>query len=183
MLFRSDFEPRRWVINFFDWEEEMAKQYPECYQILLDRVYPERTEKKPNGQYKVESAAATHWWRFARPKMDLMDAQKKISRFLVCTRVTKYLSFTFFSNPNIVFTDAAVVLLYETYAEFAVLQSNLYEGWARKYSSTMKNDLRFAPSDCFENFPFPRENTDERERTGKAFYELRAQIIKTGRKG
>ncbi len=27
--------PSRWVINFFDWPEEKAKTYQDCYEILL----------------------------------------------------------------------------------------------------------------------------------------------------
>jgi hypothetical protein len=31
----------------------------------------------------------------------------------------------------------------------------LHEVWARKYSGALKQDLRYSPSDCFENFAFP----------------------------
>ncbi len=38
---------------------------------------------------------------------------------------------------------------------FAVVQSRLHEVWSRFFGSSMKDDLRYTPSDCFETFPFP----------------------------
>ncbi len=37
-----DQSPSRWVINFFDWPEEKAKQYPDCYEIIKRLVKPDR---------------------------------------------------------------------------------------------------------------------------------------------
>ena len=36
-----------------------------------------------------------------------------------------------------------------------ILQSRPHELWARFFGSSMKDDLRYTPSDCFETFPFP----------------------------
>ena len=41
-------------------------------------------------------------------------------------------------------------------AAFCALQSRPHEIWARFFGSSMKDDLRYTPSDCFETFPFPR---------------------------
>jgi hypothetical protein len=38
---------------------------------------------------------------------------------------------------------------------FTTLQSTIHEEWAREYSSTLKTDLQYTPSDCCETFPFP----------------------------
>lgn len=175
--------PQRFVINFYDWDITKASLYNDCFSIIKEKVYPERTKKKPDGSYVLRYPLPQRWWLYEKNRPALQAELPKYHRVLVCTVVTKYLNFSFFDDLRTVFTNAMFVLLYETYAEFAVLQSNLYEGWARKYSSTLETRLRFAPSDCFENFPFPRENTDERERTGKAFYELRAQIMKERQEG
>lgn len=42
-------------------------------------------------------------------------------------------------------------------AKFAALQSRVHEVWARLLSSSLEDRLRYAPSDCFETFPFPVE--------------------------
>ena len=38
------------------------------------------------------------------------------------------------------------------------MQSNVHEAWARNYSSTLRTDMQYTPSDCFETFPFPNLN-------------------------
>jgi hypothetical protein len=54
-----------------------------------------------------------------------------------------------------VFSDAIKVLTTDCWAMFAVVQSGLHEVWARKYSGSLKQDLRYSTTDCFENFAFP----------------------------
>ena len=44
-----------------------------------------------------------------------------------------------------------------TYAAFCALQCRVHEVWARFFASSMKDDLRYTPSDCFETFPFPED--------------------------
>ena len=38
-----------------------------------------------------------------------------------------------------------------------MLSSTIHDAWARKYSGSLKFDLRYSPTDCFENFPFPAD--------------------------
>jgi hypothetical protein len=35
------------------------------------------------------------------------------------------------------------------------LTSTFHEAWARKYSGSLETRLRYSPTDCFTNFPFP----------------------------
>jgi hypothetical protein len=65
------------------------------------------------------------------------------------------------------------------YASFAILQSRIHEVWARSLSSTMKTDLNYTPSTCFETFPFPKL-TPALQHTlmtiGEAFFLTRAEL-------
>ena len=67
----------------------------------------------------------------------------------------------------------------------AALQSRVHEVWARFFGSSMKDDLRYTPSDCFETFPFPTGfETDPRlEAAGKAYYEFRAALMVANNEG
>ena len=58
-------------------------------------------------------------------------------------------------------------------------QSRPHDTWARFFGSSMKDDLRYAPSDCFETFPFPEdwENHPSLEAAGKAYHEYRAALM------
>jgi hypothetical protein len=82
-------------------------------------------------------------------------------------------------------SDATVVFTSESFAMFAVLQSSVHEIWVRMMTSSMKDDLRYAPSDCFETFPFPPnyEANDALERVGREYYEYRAELMKKTGKG
>jgi hypothetical protein len=56
---------------------------------------------------------------------------------------------------GIVYADSCDIFALSNYAPLCMLQSRPHELWARFFSSSMKDDLRYAPSDCFETFPFP----------------------------
>ena len=68
---------------------------------------------------------------------------------------------------------------------FCVLQSRAHEVWARFFASTLKDDLRYTPSDCFETFPFPEnfETNARLEAVGKEYYEFRAQLMIANNEG
>jgi hypothetical protein len=38
---------------------------------------------------------------------------------------------------------------------FSLLQSHFHYHWAWGHSSTLRRDINYSPSDCFETFPFP----------------------------
>jgi hypothetical protein len=54
-----------------------------------------------------------------------------------------------------VFSEQIVVFPIACAASLCLLQSRVHESWARFFSSSMKDDLRYNASDCFETFPFP----------------------------
>ena len=54
-----------------------------------------------------------------------------------------------------IFSDALYVLTTDRWDLFTVVQSTLHEVWARKYSGSLKQDLRYSPSKCFDTFAFP----------------------------
>ena len=79
-----------------------------------------------------------------------------------------------------IFSEQLYVFALPAFTSFSVLQSRVHEPWARLLSSSMKNDLRYAASDCFETFPFPQpdprtvilavESAGERLYTARAAY-------------
>jgi len=78
-----------------------------------------------------------------------------------------------------VFANTLAVFPVETYLAFGILQSRIHEIWARFFGSSMKDDFRYTPSDCFETFPFP-DNWDSNpalEAIGKKYYEFRAELM------
>lgn len=48
-----------------------------------------------------------------------------------------------------------IVFPFSTFTPFCALQSRVHELWVRFLASSLEDDLRYTPSDCFETFPFP----------------------------
>jgi hypothetical protein len=77
------------------------------------------------------------------------------------------------------FANYVIVFPLATYAAFCALQARPHEIWARFFGSSMKDDLRYTPSDCFETFPFPEnwETHPALEAAGKVYYDFRAALM------
>ena len=82
--------------------------------------------------------------------------------------------------PNDVVANEMVILFrFSDFHAFAILQSRIHEIWARFFGSSMKDDPRYTPSDCFETFPFPLdyESNPALEAAGEAYYTFRADLM------
>ena len=80
---------------------------------------------------------------------------------------------------NLVYADSIVVFSLPPFPSLAIFQSRVHELWARFFSSSMKDDLRYAPSDCFRTFPFPPnfESNENLGAAGEAYYNYRTQLL------
>jgi hypothetical protein len=156
---RPDLSGSRWVINFFDWSEERAKQYPDCYAIVREKVKPERDRNNDRQRREI-------WWRFTRPAIDLYNAIEGMSHILAITLVSKVVMPVRVPTGQ-VFSHATAVFATEDMADLALLSSAPHYWWAITRASTMRNDLRYTPSDVFETLPRPT-STDQMRATGEA---------------
>ena len=143
-----DQAPGRSIINFRDWPLERAQEYPEPFAIVKESVKPDREKQKDRGGKEF-------WWRFLRPRMEMASRMLILTRCFVAARTTKHLSFSAMPT-NYVYSDALYVFTSERWDLFTVVQSTLHEVWARKYSGSLKQDLRYSPSKCYDTFAFPR---------------------------
>jgi hypothetical protein len=140
----------RWTVDFTGMDEEQASQFEEPWAIALERVLPDRQSRDPN----VYKGLLARWWQYWNPREDLYKAAAALSRVLVGPRTSKWWSVSPMAT-DWVYSDATVVFLFDSDAHAAVLSSAFHDAWARKYSGSLKFDLRYSPTDCFENFPFP----------------------------
>jgi len=148
-------EPSRWVINFFDWSEEKAKTYPDCFDIVERLVKPERLiQKDKRGKEK--------WWQFLRSRKELYAATSELDQVMVIAQVSKTLAFTFVPK-NQVISMMCIVLVFDDYVTFGLLQNPIHQSWVQKYASALKSDTRYTPSDVFETFPLPQIANNEKK--------------------
>ncbi|MDD2600795.1 MAG: restriction endonuclease [Kiritimatiellae bacterium] len=162
--------PGRKIINFFDWTEQCAADYSAPYLRLRELVYPVR-------QKQNRASNRERWWIYAEHRPGLCKALKDFSRCFCAAATTKYLNFSL-CPTNWVFSHAIYVFCSESFAEYAVLQSTLHDAWARKYSGCLETRLRYSPSDCFRNYPFPATlEIEHLALIGERYHEERKQLM------
>ena len=144
--------PGRSTIDFFDMTEVGAKNYPEPYSIVSSLVKPVRLAL--DDKTAINRDHRDRWWQYAFVRENLYNKIRVLPRCLAVARTTKHLNFSAVPT-NYVFTDAIYVLTTDRWDLFSVVQSTLHEVWARKYSGSLKQDLRYTPSKCFDTFTFP----------------------------
>ncbi len=167
--------PDRYVINFGDMTLDEAKRWPDLLTIVESKVKPERQRLK-------RKALRERWWQFAEKQPALVNAMTGLERVLVSSQVCAHLSFAYLSS-DIVFSHKLTVFPDDRYSTFCSMQSRPHEIWARFFSGTAMELLRYTPSDCFETFPFPIRNHEKLESAGSVYYETRATLMKLHAEG
>lgn len=167
-----------------DYSGPVAGDWPDLLHVVEEKVRPERTRKKADGSFVLREPLPQRWWQFADKRPALTQALAKIPRALVLSRVGERLTIARVPT-NAVFADSTVVFAFEQWSAIAVLQSRVHEAWARFFASSMKDDLRYTPSDCFETFPFCDgwEKDGMLESAGREYYEFRAELMVRNNEG
>jgi hypothetical protein len=151
---RPDASAPSWAIDFNDRSEEDAKTYPLPYQRLVERVKPERQLRKPDGMYKLRKPLPQRWWQYAEKRPALRKAIRGRDEVLVIALVSKAVM-TMRVSTGQVFSHKLAVFATASFAEQAVLSSNVHQMWAIKYSSSLSSSINYSPSDVFLTFPHP----------------------------
>jgi hypothetical protein len=155
-----------------DYPEEVAEDWPDLIEIVRRRVKPERDPQK-------RDALRIRWWQYAEKRPGLYTAIAALPKVIaVNCGASPHAAFATLDSKT-VFGNTLAVIALSSHAAFSVLQSRIHEFWARFFSSSMKDDLRYAPSDCFRTFPFPAnfESNGSLGATGEGYYNYRAQLL------
>jgi hypothetical protein len=178
---RADEEARKeWLRNGsvpLDYPDPVAADYPDLLAIVERKVKPDRLKDNRENYRR-------YWWQFAERRPGLMQAARGLDRVVAVSRVANALAFTFL-DARAVNNDKIIVFPSCRFELFAVLQSRVHEAWARFFGTTLKDDLTYTPTACFETFPFPIdfESNPALESAGRAYFEFRAQLMLNKKKG
>jgi hypothetical protein len=165
---RPDCSGRRYVINFHDWTEARARDYPKCYDRVVRLVKPER-DRNNRKVYR------DYWWHFAEKRPAMVRAITGLDRVLVIALVSKTVMPAMVPTGQ-VFSHMLAVFASDDEAFLALLSSSPHYWWAVTRASSMRTDLRYTPSDVFETFVRP-EPTAELRRSGKLLDSFRRQLM------
>ena len=174
-----DQAPTRWVINFFDWPEERAMTYSEPYQILLEKVRPERM--KLDDSNSSNKRRKKLWWQYGSDAKNLYrNIADLISVTAIATGATKFVKFSMISKSH-VYANTVAIIANDSKIEYNFLNSNIHDCWTAKYASKLETRIRYTISDVFETFPFPHlisTDLEQRlEQIGETYHEYRKQLM------
>jgi Eco57I restriction-modification methylase/MmeI, target recognition domain len=143
----------RYVVNFGRLSLEEAQKWPALLTLVRERVKPGRDRNRSDTG--MGAHGKKYWWQHAQRQDPLYDAIRPLPLCLAASRVSKHLLFAFQPTDR-VFAESCNIFTFCTHSPFSVLQSRIHEVWVRLLTSTMGTGLRYATSDCFETFPFPK---------------------------
>ena len=172
----------RYVISLSDvsTESELAA-WPALEAIVRAKVKPGRDQLGDNPN---NVPLKRRWWAYQAHRPEFYARLLSVSRALANSQVSANMVFAFQPTDRI-FSHALNVFALESYSAFSAMQCRVHEIWARFFGSSMKDDLRYTPSDCFETFPFPPQWRSHAtlEDTGRQYYEFRAALMVRNNEG
>ncbi|MCX6907257.1 MAG: class I SAM-dependent DNA methyltransferase, partial [Verrucomicrobia bacterium] len=171
-------QPERYLIDFGLGTILDAQAFGLAFEHVKQTVLP-AIQTKAGDEHEKESAHKDHldrWWLHWRPRRELITAISKLSRFLVCSRVTKRPIFVF-ADSSIRPGDALQAFAFEDDYSFGILQSSAHWLWFITKCSKFKSDFRYTPESVFDTFPWPQfvgrvpdAASAEKRRVGDAAY-------------
>jgi hypothetical protein len=168
----------RFAINFGKKDLSQASEWPELLERVRTLVKPARDAVQDNTG--KGGHGKKYWWQYVDRCDPLHAALASVTHCLAISAVTKHLCFAFQPKDRIL-SHATYVFALDCNSAFAVLQSRVHERWARLLSSSMRTDLRYAATECFDTFPFPepdpRTVIPELETPGQALHDARAKFM------
>jgi hypothetical protein len=147
---RPDGSPSRWVIDFRDWSKERAAEYAAPFARVERLVRPERARNADRRRREL-------WWRFTRPAPELYRAIAPLDRCVVLTQVSKTVQ-PMLVPTGTVYSHKTIVFGYDDDEHFALLSSGIHWWWSVTRTATMRADISYSPTDCFQTLVQPRLN-------------------------
>jgi hypothetical protein len=159
-----------------DYPSSVASDWPDLLEIVERLVKPERQKLKDNADARKRKRV---WWLYGRAPRGLYTAIASLNCVWAANAGASP-QFVIAKLPTgMVYAHSLIIFAFSNVAPFAVLQSRIHEIWARFFSSSMKDDLRYTPSDGFRTFPFPAsfETSGALELIGEAYHTFRAELM------
>ncbi|MFB7637674.1 DNA methyltransferase [Peribacillus butanolivorans] len=168
-------KPTRYVIDFYPRSIIESQKFKEPFNIIKQNVLPKREEsyqeeqERNNQILKKDPSASVNrhhqnfynsWWQLSYPRGELLRKLSELSRYIVCSQVTKRPIFEFVSTeirPN----ASLIVFPFEDDYSYGILQSSYHWSWFKAKCSTLKDDYRYTTTTVFDTFAWPQFPTED----------------------
>jgi hypothetical protein len=136
------------IIDLYGLElDEVRNKFPEVYQWVLERVKPERDQKR-------DQMFREKWWLHGRPRPELRAALEGLDRYIATVETSKHRFFVFL-DKSILPDHRLIVFALDDAYYLGVLSSRIHTTWALAAGGTLEDRPVYNKSRCFEPFPFP----------------------------
>jgi hypothetical protein len=151
---------RALIIDAFGLEEkELRDIYPDAYQWLLHRVKPER-DHNPRDSYR------RRWWIYSEPRAKFRLALAGLRQTIAVCRTAKHRAFTLVSGETVAETTVVLFALNDPFY-LGLLSSRVHNTWVvLGGKATLEDRPRYNVSVCFDTFPFPICDSEQRSLIG-----------------
>jgi hypothetical protein len=143
---------RTWIIDFgVGLSEEMAAQYERPFELIREKVRPERLENNRESYRRL-------WWQHVEARPAMRGALGPLERFLCTPRVSKHRLVVWLQAPTLPDSATFAFARADDFF-FGLVQSRIHEIWSRQQGTQVRereSGFRYTPTSCFENFPFPQ---------------------------
>lgn len=139
----------RYIIDFALRTEAEARTYPVLYEIVLQRVKPERDANKRESRRRT-------WWLFGEPGQALRSALSSVQgeRVIATSEAAEHRLFRW--APKATVLDAGITVVVSDVAWLlGSMNSNIHLTWAERTGPRLGVVARYKGTLCFDPFPFP----------------------------
>ena len=153
-----------WIIDFgVDMPEADAALYEAPFEYVVANVKPDRIQNRRRRYAEL-------WWIHAEARPGMRQALAGLPRYIGTSMVSRHRMFSYIDGD--VLPDATIIVFArdDDYF-FGVLHSRIHEVWARAMGTQLReaeSGIRYTPTTCFETFPFPEPNDDQRDAIAEA---------------
>jgi len=146
-------EPRGlFAIDLFGLSEsDLRTQHPALYQWVSDRVRPERLQN-------ARSALSERWWIFGEARSTFRPALRGCKLAITTSLTAKHRTFVVVSAETVCDSTTVMFALPDPF-HLGVMSSSVHVEWSLASANTLEDRPRYIKTVCFENFPFPDEDT------------------------
>lgn len=172
---RPDSSGSRWIINFFDWPEDRARDFPDCFEIVEEKVKPERQRVDPSGNFVLRKPLPQRFWHYADKRPALYSAIRNLSHVLAITQASNVVLPLRVPRGS-VFDQKLIIFPSDDFGDLALLSSAPHYWWTIKYTSTLGAGINYSPN--LVSLTFPRPHCTDRMRTeGKSLDRGRREFM------
>jgi hypothetical protein len=141
-------KPDRWIIDFDEMEIEEVSEYKLPFQHVKSTVKPEREKNRVQ-------TLRDRWWNFKRTNQPMRAALASLENCFAVPRVSKW-AIPIVIPVSWLAGEKSVTFASDDFYVLGILLSTVHRTWMEAQKSTLKGDIAYTPTTCFETFPFPQ---------------------------